>query len=433
MNRSFSCQSCSREQALLNIWALTILPILVVFPRTTGWISAPIIIWGVYIAIKYRIFLPADRFFLAVCLILPVSILFNMPFMGWDLKALARPNHLVAGFFIYLVIGRYGLRRNVLFWGACAATLIALCIALYEVVYLGNPRVFGLAHRWNAVPFGNFSLLLAFFCLAGASIVSHDDSSPWPRVALGLAGFGCGLAASVLSGTRGGWLAIPFLVLLCIWFNNHLSKRMRGMTLIVLLAAIVSVMALSDRIAGRIEQATEQVHAYLANPTDPAARNTSTGLRLSMWHWGIERFKEHPFTGIGYSSYEDQREDAVLDAEMPNSFIRFANLHNEVITRLALGGLPAAMAVFLFWFMAWRFFATKMDRQNIGEQHYYALCGLLTIVGTGLFSMTESLFGTSAGTKAIMLLLAIPAGAVRYAWASRQHPFAVSQTQVSTA
>src|SRR5690606_23861071 len=111
---------------------------------------------------------------------------------------------------------------------------------------------------------------------------------------------------------------------------------------------------------------------------------------------------------------------------------RFANLHNEVITRLALGGLPAAAAVFLFWFMAWRFFVTKMDRQNAGEQYYYALCGLLTIVGTGLFSMTESLFGTSAGTKAIMLLLAIPAGAVRYAWASQHHSFAVSQTQVSS-
>lgn len=90
-----------------------------------------------------------------------------MPFMGWELGALGRPNHLIAGFFIFIAIGRYGLRRNVLFWASCMATTFAFCISIYEAVYLRNGRVFGLAHRWNAVSFGNFSLLLAFLCLAG--------------------------------------------------------------------------------------------------------------------------------------------------------------------------------------------------------------------------------------------------------------------------
>ncbi|MDQ9170797.1 hypothetical protein Q8A64_10290 [Oxalobacteraceae bacterium R-40] len=39
---------------------------------------------------------------------------------------------------------------------------------------------------------------------------------------------------------------------------------------------------------------------------------------------------------------------------------------------------------------------------------------LVTVLGTALFSMTEGLFGTSPGTKAILLSLAIPAGALRY-------------------
>lgn len=34
--------------------------------------------------------------------------------------------------------------------------------------------------------------------------------------------------------------------------------------------------------------------------------------------------------------------------------------------------------------------------------------------------MTEALFGTSSGTKAIMLLLVIPAGAMRYAYVHQQ-------------
>jgi len=300
-----------------------------------------------------------DRLFAVFCLILPASFVFNMLFMGWEPDALARPSHLIAAFFIYLVIGRYGLRRDILFWSVCAASLVAFCIAIFEAVYLGNERVFGLSRRWNAVPFGNFSLLLSFFCLAGALVSSPSERHPWHRVAFGIAGFVLGFGASILSGTRGGWLAIPFLILLCLWFNNRMRKQVRVLVMAVLVISIAGGMAFSDRFANRFEAATTQVNAYLANPDDPVARDTSTGIRLAMWRWGMERFLEHPFTGIGFSSYDERREEAVAEGELPGQFKRLANLHNELITRLAMGGIPAALAVLIFWFIGWRFFCVK--------------------------------------------------------------------------
>lgn len=404
--------------AMLNCWALIILPLLMSFPSVSGWVSGTIVCWGFYVAARFRGLEKMDWQFATICAILPASLLFNMLFMGWVPGPLARPGHLVFGFFIYLVIARYGLRRGVLFWSACAAVSVAFCIAAYEALYLGHARVFGLGHRWNAVPFGNFSLLLSFFCLAGALVAPQDESHPWHRIVAGVAGFGLGLGASVLSGTRGGWVAIPFLLILCLWLGNRISRRRRIAILMALIVSVAAVTTVSPRFQSRFTRASAEVANYLAHPHDAKARSTSTGIRLAMWHWGMDRFLEHPLTGIGFSAYHEQRAEAVTEGELPKEFRRLANLHNELVTRLAMGGLPAAMAVLIFWYLGWQFFTRLLDPDNTNDRHYYAACGLLTVVGTGLFSMTESLFGTSPGTKAIMLLLIIPAGALRYAWRS---------------
>jgi hypothetical protein len=69
--------------------------------------------------------------------------------------------------------------------------------------------------------------------------------------------------------------------------------------------------------------------------------------------------------------------------------------------------------------IGWRFFFSRLHGAD-DDQHYFALCGLVAVMGTGLFSMTESLFGTSSGTKAIMLAFALPAGALRYLYTAKE-------------
>lgn len=404
--------SDARAKCLLTAYVTFCLPLLMISPKAAGWLAGVLTIIGFVCLVRSRDVRAIDWHFLAVCLILPLAHLWNMLVMGWAPGFLFRPTHLLWALMIYFLIGHYGVHRNALFYGACAAAFAAFGIAVFEAIYLGNERVFGLGNRWNAVPFGNFSLLFAFFCLCGA-FVSPESRQQKLRHLLGIAGFACGFLASVLSGSRGGWLAIPFLIVLCFFLNDRLSKRSRSIAVIAVAVAIIAVFAGSERIRERIDLAAVQVSAYLSNPDNVRAQNTSTGLRLSMWHWGIEKFKEHPYTGIGLSAYKEQRKEAVLEGDVPEAFDGFANLHNEFITALALGGVPAAGALIVFWIVAWRFFSARLKTAD-DDQHYFALCGLVTVLGTGLFSMTEGLFGTSPGTKAIMLALALPAGALRY-------------------
>jgi O-antigen ligase len=391
----------SPVQTSLTMAVAISLPLLMLFPSPAGWLAGVLTLIGFFCMIRYREFRAIDWHFAALCMILPAAQIWNMLVMGWAPGVLFRPTHLLWALMIYWLIGHYGIHRNTLFYSACAASLAALAIAVFEVVYLGNERVFGLGDRWNAVPFGNFSMLFAFFCLCGAFTSSAKDRWLTPRL------------ASILSGTRGGWLAIPFLIGLCFFFNDRLSRRARITSMVLVVVTILAVFAGSERIRERIDLAIHQVSIYLAHPANAAAQNTSTGLRLSMWHWGLEKFSEHPYTGVGLAAYKDEKKEAVENGEVPKAFEGYANLHNEFITALALGGLPSAAALIAFWVIGWRFFSSKLKGDD-DDQHFFALCGLVTILGTGLFSMTEGLFGTSAGTKAIMLALALPAGALRY-------------------
>jgi len=411
----------SDDRARIFMTAVVVgsLPLLMIFPTSAGWLAGVLTVIGFVALLRRRDFNRMNMHFAILCLIFPVAQLWNMAVMGWAPGYLFRPTHLLWGLMIYFLIGYYGIHRNALFYSSCLASFVAFGIAIFEALYLGHTRVFGLGERWNAVPFGNFSMLFGFFSLCGAFTSSKRQLSG--RLVLGVAGFACGFLASVLSGTRGGWLAIPFLLVLCFFFNDRLSKRWRSIAIIAIALSIALVFAGSQRIRDRIDTAVHHVSSYLAHPSNVAAESTSTGLRLSMWHWGIEKFREHPFTGIGLAAYKDEKKAAVEAGEVPAPFEGFANLHNEFITSLALGGIPAAGALIAFWIMGWRFFSSRLKSMD-DDQHYFALCGLVTILGTGLFSMTESLFGTSPGTKAIMLALALPAGALRYVIVKRNVP-----------
>jgi O-antigen ligase len=401
-----------RMQYLLTVFVLVSLPLLMIFPKAAGWLAGLFTLIGAVSLIRHRDLKTTDWHFVAICVILPLAQLWNMLLMGWAPGFLARPTHLLWALMLYFLIGRYGIQRNALFYSACGAVFVAVGIAGYETFALGKERVFGLGERWNAVPFGNYSILFAFFCLC-ASLSAIGKPEKRRLFWVGLAGFAAGLSASLLSGTRSGWVAAPFLIALCFFFNTGLSRRLRIAWFAGIILLIAFVFAGSDAVNRRVDKASMEVSSWLAKPDSTAAQNTSIGLRLSMWRWGWNKFTEQPLTGIGLSAYKEQRETAVSTGEMPNVFNTLATLHNQIINTLALEGIPGLCALITFWVLAWRFYSSKLKTDD-DEQHYYALIGLATVLGTALFSMTGSLFGSSASTKAFTLSLAFPAGALRY-------------------
>ncbi|MGC7407301.1 polymerase, partial [Pandoraea pneumonica] len=72
----------------------------------------------------------------------------------------------------------------------------------------------------NAIPFGNLSLLMALFALMSIGWTEDDG---WALIALRLLAGCAGLYASYLSQARGGWIAIPVLLLIAVATLRHVS------------------------------------------------------------------------------------------------------------------------------------------------------------------------------------------------------------------
>lgn len=416
-DRAFAVPSVERR--LVDGFVLVVLPLHMLLPTAAGWLMVLAALCGLASVVRRPSFDALDRLYLVSCALIPAAYLLNMALAGWDPSWLHRPAHLlVTGGLVFLWIGRVGLGERALFRGVVIASFTALGITLFDVLVHGSVRVFGWRHQWNAVPFGNFSLLLGFIAFAGCVRAMFSAQPQRARVAIGLAAAAAGIYASILSGTRGGWLAIPALLGLTLWaaFRTWRSRAIASRRFVTAIAATlvfaVSALLVSENAQYRIDLAVEQVGAFLSgDSSDAQAIDDSTELRLEMWKWGLEKAAEHPLTGLGLANYGEARRQAVESGRMPAAFAGLANLHNEVITSLALGGIPTALAVVAFWMLMGSFFVRRIGDEGA---FFFASSGLLVVVGTCIFSMTEGLFGTSAGTKALAMLLAIPAGALRY-------------------
>src|SRR6185437_4260720 len=128
----------------------------------------------------------------------------------------------------------------------------------------------------NAIPFGDTALLFAFLSVF---TLGWDNPRDWrvllPRVvALASGGY-----ASYLSGTRGGWLAVPvFVVLLGMqyqWFVHKKRLLIATLAIVIVAGGLLS----TERIHRRISQVSTDV-SMMHKGED----YTSVGLRLQLWN-----------------------------------------------------------------------------------------------------------------------------------------------------
>jgi O-antigen ligase len=399
------------QRRLTDLAVITAFAVLMAAPRTSAGIAAVLALLGSALLIRRWRLDRTDRRFGLLMALLPLSYAINMALTGWDAGELERPARLLLGFLMYLALVRIGFSANSLFWGAVFCAVAAAAIAHYQVFVLNLPRAEG---SWNAIPFGNFAMLSGLLALAGALYQLRSLAARAFTVAAGVLAMAAGLYASLLSGSRGGWLALIFLLpavlLLC---GRALRKRQQLAAWLLLLGLAGGVMTLSPTVQERVSLAVVQYQQFVGGADE--ASHTSTGIRLAMWNWGLQRFAEDPLLGIGIANYEDRRAAAVASSEMPPAFAGLANLHNALITHLAMGGILCGAALVGFWILGWRFFWMHWRRAGSAEARFAATAGLLTVFGTALFSMTEGLFGTSPGATALALFLGTSAAATKLA------------------
>lgn len=285
--------------------------------------------------------------------------------------------------------GRPPLRA--LWLGAAGGALLGVVFVGWQRLALGLERPGGLL---NPITFGDLSLCLALLALAGMA-EARRALLRW-SAALGIA---AGLAASLLTGSRGGWLALPAALLLFASGGRHVllpRGLVPGAPLLACALALGAYALPQTGVRARIDVGVSDVRLYLAG--DPVA--TSIGVRLALWKAGLRLAAEHPWRGLDTPVYKRRMREWVAAGELSPAV--FAppeppHLHNDALQALVTRGIVGLCAWAGILLAPFLFFRSQLAQAQAlaagpGTRRPAALAGMLVVLSYAAFGLSEVIF-----------------------------------------
>lgn len=300
-----------------------------------------------------------------------------------------------------------------LFWlavglGACLSGIYAFL--QYLLVELGYPPAFydgayttgGRVKSYdNPVYFGNMALILSLFCLVGLSWASCQDKAVrW--IGFLCAGFALGLFASLLSGTRSGWVTLPIAVIvLGRIYGGSLKSGYFWKTLLSLIAIMVVAFAVPQAgVRDRVYAAFSDLEQYFSGTN----RNTSVGYRLEMWRAGIKAFQKSPVVGLGAEGFAEFQQELISEGQVVKEIEKWRHLHNQYVEALAKQGLIGFVALICLFWVSLRLFYKAANSREITVRSV-AGCGVILIIAYIDINLTQALFARNIGVMQFVFML----------------------------
>tara|TARA_R110002049_G_scaffold194408_1_gene363298 strand:- start:204 stop:1517 length:1314 start_codon:yes stop_codon:yes gene_type:complete len=286
------------------------------------------------------------------------------------------------------------------FWlGVCCGSLGAGAVALYERVVLGLSRA---DNGINAIPFGNLSLLMGFISLIACIYYLQKWRTSYSGLAiLAICAAFLGCLASLLSGTRGGWVAIPFLVALLLpATSNLISSKVRIFALIFVFLFVIAIIAYPPSgVWVRLVAIFDDLYQYFINNE----ADTSLGTRFELWRAGWIMFVDNPGMGIGEGSVQERLSSLVTREIAYDRGIIVPQLHSDVIDTLARRGLLGASSLILMYVAFASAFASKMlHGNNQLNVRLMAVSGMMVVIAFFDFGLSQAMFRDLRGLSGFL-------------------------------
>ncbi|WP_169803235.1 O-antigen ligase family protein [Janthinobacterium agaricidamnosum] len=325
-----------------------------------------------------------------------IRVLFDTQSVHW----LDGPSRLLFGL---SCIGFVGFLKPSIrsFWlGICLAAIVAGIIALVQCGWLGMERAEGFTS--HAITYGDLALATGLLALCGWPEFRKSKISWLPWVAFAFA-----LIASILSGSRGGWVALPFAVIPLL--RHHRIRYQKALLYGVLSTVALIVLLLLEKnstAAQRIAMVFSDVHGYYAN--NQVA--TSVGTRLELWKASWMMFSDHPLLGVGRGVFQESLYALLHQGRLQESMaLAYSSSHNDALHFLATGGLVDFSFLLLMYFAPLAFF-TKALRSDNTELHSPALGGVVLVICFMIFGLTDVMFWLMVPKSFYVMMLCILVG-----------------------
>ena len=291
-------------------------------------------------------------------------------------------------------------RDDHFWWGITLCATTAGVYSLFDLALHGvDARAGGSAGK--AIMFGDIALISGLISVAA---IHHFKTYAvylryLPHISVLM-----GIVASMLSGSRGGWVFIP-IALVIMLIHQYVLKPDKPavspkklLSTIAVVAGIGAIIVVETNFTQRMEEAYIEIHDYVEEDST-AAGMTSLGQRFEMWRAAIIAFTESPYVGIGPGAFEAYLNKLAANGTINKAVARaiptetghkpHSHAHNEYLNTLAtrgLLGLGAVLAVFVVSFA--KFF--NLSRSSSARRSDFGLAGMLLVAGYMVFSISES-------------------------------------------
>ncbi|WP_243585039.1 O-antigen ligase family protein [Haemophilus parainfluenzae] len=292
---------------------------------------------------------------------------------------------------VLLLLLKYPIKTCVLSYSIPLGGIVSVCIALYDKFILNlrpeqNPRIMHIQGGDISMSLGILSLIIALYAY---------QKREGKLTVLSVIGGLCGIVGSLLSTARGGWIALPLLLIIILWIYRHsLSKRFFLTFFGIIAVASVGISQMpNNRIMERINVAQKDIQLYL----DKNNGNTSLGARFEMWKSAIAMAKEKPLFGWGIQGATEKRKQETKEKIATGNIGQFTHAHNQYLDDLSKRGIVGLLALLAVLFIPLRTFMKNLKTAN-NEIKLIATLGVAHILSVMVYGLSQGFLVHNSGT-----------------------------------
>src|SRR5476649_2831220 len=227
----------------------------------------------------------------------------------------------------------------------------------------------------------------------------HDALPIWPAM-----GALAGVVGSIATGTRGGWIAILFAIVLFLKYGHFMrGKSIKALALAVLVLLAGSWFIPQTGARARIYEGVNDVEIYV----NGGSAFTHMGIRFELWKGATMLIERHPWTGATLPEVRAELAGLVAERKLDPVVVIMPHFHNDVLQSLVFGGIPGLLAWAGTLLMPLLFFLRilRTHESASAPRVALALAGMMLVLGYFSFGLTEVIFFSVRSTMFYALML----------------------------
>ena len=280
---------------------------------------------------------------------------------------------------VFFLLRRYLVDWRVMAIGMSIGVFISVAIATHQVYVLGLDRAYGASN--HQIPFAEL-MVAADLLLWMLMIYAWNNGNKIISFILLVASL-AGFYGSLLSVTRGAWLAYVFMI--AIWllymFKKSFSNRGHLFSTPIIVRLLLAVLVFYTVSQTNQYQVLQSRSTATINNLAGDDYKSAIGARLTIYQDSFKVIKQYPF-GIGTDNF--------LAIEQSNNNV-FSQAHNELINLWVENGIQGVITLLLLLGYAFKVFYKNLSHAN-DLVSVYAACGLILIVSYMIFGFSQAVF-----------------------------------------